>query len=57
MFSSITQCQRLPHEWGLEKGITEGKVLPPQKLCRDGFEPIRTVKNIKIRRTKRCSHH
>jgi hypothetical protein len=23
-----TQCQRLPHEWGLGKGITEAKSYP-----------------------------
>jgi hypothetical protein len=30
-----TQCQRLPHEWGLGKGITKAKSHPPQKFCRE----------------------
>jgi hypothetical protein len=34
-----TQCQRLPHEWGLGKGITEAKSYPAEILQRDGFEP------------------
>jgi hypothetical protein len=34
-----TQCQRLPHEWGLGKGITEAKSYPAEILHRDGFEP------------------
>jgi hypothetical protein len=34
-----TQCQRLPHEWGLGKGITKAKSYPAEIVQRDGFEP------------------
>jgi hypothetical protein len=50
-----TQCQRLPHEWGLEKGITEAKSYPRRthqlhQACPSGRDRHRLRRNMETKR-------
>jgi hypothetical protein len=48
-----TQCQRLPHEWGLGKGITEVKSYP----CRNSAEKRLRTQNLVARRASTHQLH
>jgi hypothetical protein len=47
-----TQCQRLPHEWGLGKGITEVKSYP----CRNSAERRLRTQDLVTRRASTHQH-
>jgi hypothetical protein len=48
-----TQCQRLPHEWGLGKEITEAKSYP----CRNSVERRLRIQNLVTRRASTHQLH